>query len=197
MSIAIKTQINLYIERGVIVSRFVTWVASHDKRIFSLINQQLRCKVLDIVLPKITHLGGALITITSLLVIIAFTKGEIRLWSIEAILSLSLSHVVVHIIKKIYRRIRPYNKLEFVNLSSNPLRDYSFPSGHTTAGFAIAVVFSLHSTVLAMLLLPLAALVAISRIYLGLHYPTDCIIGALLGTVSSMVIVSISMYFFQ
>jgi len=176
------------------VNRFVTWVASHDKRIFLLINQQLRCKILDVILPKITHLGGALITITSLLAIIAFTKDEIRFWSIEAILSLSLSHVVVHVIKKIYRRIRPYNKLEFVNLSSNPLRDYSFPSGHTTAAFAVAVVFSMHSTVLAIILLPLAVLVGISRIYLGLHYPTDCIIGALLGLVSSIVIVSMHLF---
>jgi undecaprenyl-diphosphatase len=178
------------------VNRFITWAVTQDIRIFLLINQQLRCKAFDIILPKITHLGSALVTTTSLLMIIALTKDEIRLWSIEAILSLALSHLLVRIIKKYYRRIRPYNKLEFVNLSSKPLKDFSFPSGHTTAAFSIAVVFSLHSIILALLLIPLALLVGISRIYLGLHYPTDCIIGAILGMASSMLIVSISMYFF-
>ncbi len=73
---------------------------------------------------------------------------------------------------------------------TNPLIDYSFPSGHSTSSFAIAVVFSLHSIILAMVVLPIAAVVSISRMYLGLHYPTDCAVGVLIGTITSFIVVN-------
>lgn len=174
---------------GISLNRIVSWISSNDVYFFHFVNQQLRCKVFDFVLPKMTHLGGAFFSISSLLFVFMIFEGMVRSWAVQALLSLALSHVIVHFIKKKYGRKRPYAKLQNVNLCATPLKDYSFPSGHTTAAFSIAVVFSLHSFILAITLLPVALLVAISRMYLGLHYPTDCIIGALLGTVSSVVIV--------
>ena len=70
----------------------------------------------------------------------------------------------------------------------NPLIDYSFPSGHTTSSFSIAMSFALHSVTFALLLIPLAILVGISRMYLGLHYPTDVLFGGFLGSVTSIMI---------
>ncbi|WP_161568316.1 phosphatase PAP2 family protein [Anaerobacillus alkaliphilus] len=171
------------------MNRLVTWITTNDTHIFHFVNQQLRCRIFDFLLPKLTHMGGATFTITSLFIIIFFSESLIRYWAIEALLSLALSHVIVHLIKKVYCRKRPYDKLTGVNLSSNPLKDYSFPSGHTTAAFSIAIVFSLHSLLLAIILLPIALMIGFSRMYLGLHYPTDCIIGALLGTISSIILV--------
>ncbi len=176
------------------MNRLVTWITTNDTHIFHLVNQQLRCRILDFLLPKITHMGGATFTITSLVLVILFLEGLGRFWAIEALLSLALSHIIVHFIKKIYCRERPYVKLTGVNLSANPLKDYSFPSGHTTAAFSIAVVFALHSIFLAIILLPFATLIGLSRMYLGLHYPTDCFIGALLGIISSMIIVSLGLF---
>lgn len=170
------------------MNRIVTWISTNDTHAFKFINHRLKCKFFDFFLPKITHIGGATFTISSMMFIIIFSEPITRLIAVKALLSLALSHVFVHIIKKIYCRERPYVKLTDIRLGAHPLKDYSFPSGHTTAVFSIAVVFSLHSIILALILLPVAVLVGFSRMYLGLHYPTDCIVGAMLGTISSFIL---------
>ncbi len=154
-----------------------------------LINKQWRCRFFDFILPKLTHLGGATFSLSLLFLLMIFFTNSVRDSAFVALLSIVASHVAVQLIKKLSCRKRPYIILPDVHTCQNPLKDYSFPSGHTTATFAIAVVFSIYYPWLMPTLLPLAMLVGISRMYLGLHYPTDCIIGALIGTVSSIVIV--------
>lgn len=171
------------------MNRLIHWVSASDTRFLFVINQQWKCRLLDFILPKITHLGGATFTLSFLFLLLIFNPYQTRLWSIDALLSLTLSHLVVHLIKKKYCRKRPYLKLPNINIWSNPLKDYSFPSGHTTAAFSIAIVFILSAPTLIFILLPLATIIGLSRIYLGLHYPTDVFIGALLGTISSLLAV--------
>lgn len=168
------------------MKRIGTWIAANDRYAFHFINHKLKCKLFDFLLPKLTHLGGALCTISSLLLIILLSDSIIRMLAFKALLSLAVSHIIVHIIKKVYCRERPYVTLSAANLGAHPLKDYSFPSGHTTAVFSISIVFALHSLLLAIILVPLAMLIGFSRMYLGLHYPTDCMAGALLGTCSSL-----------
>ncbi|WP_051236585.1 phosphatase PAP2 family protein [Paenibacillus pinihumi] len=74
-------------------------------------------------------------------------------------------------------------------LLHKPLKDHSFPSGHTTAIFSIIIPFVFISGLLALLLVPLALLVALTRVYQGLHYPSDCIAGCLLGTFGGLLAV--------
>ncbi len=169
----------------------MNWLVVSDKNAFSYINTQLKNNVLDVIMPKITHLGGATITISSLLSILFFATSEVRMWAKEALISLAVSHLFVHIIKKIYGRKRPYMVLPNTRTFTNPLIDYSFPSGHTTSSFAIAVAFALHSIAFAIFLIPLAIIVGLSRMYLGLHYPTDVLFGGLLGSVTSITIYNI------
>ena len=151
-----------------------------------MINKQWRCRFFDLCLPKITHLGGATFTLSLLFALIILFPDPIRSSAIAALVSVTISQIFVQIIKKLLCRRRPYLKLTDVNTCSNPLKDYSFPSGHTTAAFAVAIVFAVQYPFIALTLLPLAILVGISRMYLGLHYPTDCIIGAAIGVVSSI-----------
>jgi len=171
------------------MDRFIQWMATKDAAWFHFFNRTLKCRALDVLFPRLTHLGGPFAAIGTLLAALFLTDKTHRLWVIEALISLSVSHVVVHLGKKYYRRIRPYDKLPGVHMHTGPLRDFSFPSGHTTAAFSIAVAFALHSCLLAALLLPLALLVAVSRMYLGLHFPSDCAAGALIGTLSSILVV--------
>lgn len=168
------------------MERLMHWVFTRDVNILSMINRQLQCKLLDWIMPKVTHLGGATFSIT-LFVILLIPEGS-RLLAVQGLLSLTISHLIVRIIKKNYRRKRPYLSMPETRTFPNPLYDYSFPSGHTTASFSIAVLFALHSSLLAVCLIPLAMLIGVSRIYLGLHYPTDCLIGACLGSLSSFII---------
>lgn len=174
------------------MERMTSWITTRDLNLFTFMNRQLQCKFLDVLMPRITHAGGATFCITVLVFCAIFFSDLVRQWSIEAMASLTISHLIVRVIKSQYHRPRPYLTLAHARTFPHPLVDYSFPSGHTTASFSIAVVFALHSPLLASILLPIAFIIGISRMYLGLHYPTDCIIGALIGTVTAIVVYKVA-----
>jgi len=78
-------------------------------------------------------------------------------------------------------RPRPYQAHSAIEHFAAPLDRFSFPSGHTLHAIAFTVIASMHYPGLAWLLVPFTLLIAASRIVLGLHYPSDVVVGALLG----------------
>lgn len=82
-------------------------------------------------------------------------------------------------------RPRPFKTCPGIRVCARPLDEYSFPSGHTLHAVAFGVILSTYYPVLAWPLGVFAALVALSRVVLGLHYPSDVLIGALIGAVSA------------
>ena len=78
-------------------------------------------------------------------------------------------------------RPRPYALNAVIQVKVPPLDQYSFPSGHTLHAVGFSVVAITYYPQLAWLVLPFAVLVALSRMVLGLHYPSDVAAGALLG----------------
>jgi undecaprenyl-diphosphatase len=85
-------------------------------------------------------------------------------------------------LKQRFVRERPYISHLRIRVGAQPLDRYSFPSGHTLHAASFAILFSTYFPVLAWIVVPFAILVALSRVVLGLHYPTDVGIGALIGT---------------
>jgi len=88
----------------------------------------------------------------------------------------------------IYRRLksslvreRPFIRHPGINMEMPPLDRYSFPSGHTLHAVSFTWQAVAHFPELAWILVPAAALIALSRVVLGLHYPTDVMAGAALG----------------
>ncbi|KMJ57745.1 phosphoesterase [Bacillus sp. LL01] len=154
--------------------------------LFRSVNRHFDRKYVNFFFRNITHVGGATFTICTLLLLIIFSNHSLKYTAMAAGLSLALSHIPVAIAKKVYPRRRPYLALDEIKVSTNPLKDHSFPSGHTTAVFSSIIPFILLMPSLAILLIPLALCVGISRIYLGLHYPSDIAVGMLLGTSTSV-----------
>jgi len=164
----------------------VAWFRTHERKLFRRLNRRFQNRFLDGFLNRVTHLGGATFTLGTALLIVLFGNEFWRPVGWQSLVSVTVSHIPVALLKKTYPRLRPYLVLPDTNTCSRPLRDHSFPSGHTTAIFALVlpIVSAVH--LLGLILLPLAALVAVSRIYLGLHYPSDVLGGMGIGTIASV-----------
>lgn len=88
------------------------------------------------------------------------------------------------ILKPLIARVRPYDLLGYDVLVSH-LGDFSFPSGHTSAAFALAAATQFVKPKWGKAMYAFAILMGISRLYLGVHYVTDILCGALLGWLSA------------
>jgi undecaprenyl-diphosphatase len=89
--------------------------------------------------------------------------------------------LVYKLLKNNLVRQRPCIHHDAIKQGTAMLDLYSFPSGHTLHAFAFSSIAIYQFTELAMILVPVSLLVAASRVVLGLHYPSDVLVGALLG----------------
>lgn len=168
------------------MSKVVHWLQHHETRLFHFVNQRIQHNYLNYFFTRITHLGGATATIMISLCMAIFGNGSLRIAGLQSLLALTISHIPVAIMKKRYPRLRPYLVHPQTITYKNPLTDHSFPSGHTTAIFSIMIPIVFAFPILGLGLIPLAFIVGMSRIYLGLHYPSDCIVGCLIGSTASL-----------
>lgn len=163
------------------------YVEHSDFYILSIFNRSIKCRVLDILMPVVTYLGSTAFMICLSLYAIFDSETELHSFGVKCATSLIISNLVSQIIKKCVNRIRPFLKFDGLNIKKIGIDKYSFPSGHTTAAFAAAVMLTLFFSH-AYLFISLAALVGISRMYLGVHYPTDVVAGTIIGTLTSFIV---------
>lgn len=160
---------------------------SFDLPILDWIAANLWCPLLDTVMPIITMFGDAGIFWIALAVLFMITK-KYRKTGIGMMLALMMGLLLCNIwLKPTVARIRPYDfQMEYfskeIQLLAGGMHDFSFPSGHTIASFEAAVVIVLNNKKLGIPAMILAVLIAFSRLYLYLHYPTDVIFSVILGS---------------
>ena len=163
---------------------------SVDFYILGLI-QNLRCGFLDFLMPKITMLGNAgLIWLITALVLCIFKRH--RKTGIMVLCGLLIGLVVCSLVlKPLIARPRPCWLDTSVQLLIDVPQDYSFPSGHTLAAFTSAFILMYRKSKLSFIALPLAVLIAFSRMYLYVHFPSD-VLG---GIITAAVIAAAVIYF--
>jgi len=164
-----------------------TLAVSLDLPILDWIAANLWCPFLDVAMPIITLLGDAGIFWIAVAVLFMITK-KYRKTGIGMMLALMMGLLVCNIwLKPTIARIRPYDfQMEYflkeIPLLAGAMHDFSFPSGHTIASFEAAVVIALNNKKLGIPAMILAVLIAFSRLYLYVHYPTDVLFSIILGT---------------
>lgn len=165
------------------MQKVVDWMQSGDKVTFLVLNRCGKCLFADFIMSLITNLGGAIFSIA--LPIVLLISQDMSIYKVGERLAISLlvSHFIVRLGKKFLPRRRPFIALENVLIGKKIYKDASFPSGHSTAAFCTATVISSVVPALSVVFFILATLVAVSRIYLGLHYPSDITVGAVIGII--------------
>ena len=147
--------------------------------------QNLRTPIGDVVIPLITRLGDAgiiWIILTVLLLIIPKTRKTGVIMMAALLVDVLLCNVFI---KNLVARTRPFDVNTAVQLLVAKPRDYSFPSGHTAASFAsVMALYLAGEKKMWKAALVLAVLIALSRLYLYVHYPTDIIGGVVFGSLS-------------
>lgn len=152
-----------------------------DNNILRWINRKFRNKIFDKIMPIITSAGNLGI-IWIVISVLLLTKKDYRILGKMIIAALIITTVIGEgIIKNIVKRKRPfYGEQDKELLISAPIT-YSFPSGHTASSFAVAAVFIGTDNAASFEIIILASLIAFSRIYLAVHYPSDVIGGGIIG----------------
>lgn len=155
-------------------------INSIDTIIIDFIKNTFQCDFLDFVMPLITAIGnGGILYIIFALILICFRRT--RKYGIMLGMALLFGLIFGNILlKNIIARPRPFSGKDISLLIPAP-RDWSFPSGHTMASFETASVLWYMNRRIGTVMIIIASLVAFSRLYLYVHYPTDIIAGCLLG----------------
>lgn len=170
------------------MSRIYRMLLEVERPLFLYVNIRWHHFTLNWLFRILSLLGGASFTLVCSLAVGLFAPEPWSRVGWQALAAVVLSHVPVAIAKRSAPRLRPHQIFPHVRTGRNPLRDPSFPSGHTTAAFAMMTPWMLAAPALIPALLPVAFGVALSRVYFGLHFPSDTAAGALLGSTTALIV---------
>lgn len=145
--------------------------------------QNIRTPFLDTVMAGLSVLGDyGIFGIIVGIMLVVFKKT--RRTGIEALIAMALAFIVGNlIIKNVVARVRPYDAYEYLAPLVRKPGDWSFPSGHSTNVFACATAIFLNHKKAGIAALIVAGLVAFSRLYNCVHFPTDVFAGVFIGVV--------------
>ena len=169
-----------------------------DGDILLWIQDNLRADWLDPIIKAITYLGNGgifWILVCILLMLIKKTRATGAVCSCSLAVTFLINNLIL---KNVIARVRPYEAIESLTRIIGAQSDFSFPSGHSGASFAVAVVIFMEMPkkygIPAVIL---AFLIALSRLYVGVHYPSDVIAGIATGTVYAVICVMVYRKFFK
>lgn len=158
----------------------MNWLNETELPILWWIREHLTNPFLDTVMPYISSLAhSGEFWILLALILLCFKKT--RKAGMAMGIAMACGYLIGNMgMKNLFARTRPYDMTE-VELLVAKLHDFSFPSGHTLVSFEAATALTVYHRRWGIAALVLATVIALSRLYLFVHYPTDVLAGALLG----------------
>lgn len=161
------------------------YISHRDIHLLKFINSSWKCRFLDILMPAMTYLGSFPFVFIFCMVAFLLSTTMLHTMAIKAMISITISTGIGKVLKVTVTRLRPFIKIPNLNIKKIDIDKYSFPSGHTTAAFSLAVIIALYFPMFGFITIPLACCVGISRMYIGVHYPTDVFMGVFIGSMCS------------
>lgn len=157
-----------------------------DEAALLWIQEYLRRDFLNPIVTAITGLGDAGWFWILLSLVLLFSKKYRRV-GLTGMLALSIGFLITNIwLKNMVMRIRPYEAIEGLRLIGNKAVDFSFPSGHSTASIAASVVFLAElPKKMGVPAFLLGMAICFTRLYIGIHYPSDVLAGMLIGMLAA------------
>ncbi len=166
--------------------------------LFYFINNDLANPLFDVIMPHLSDCGGfvtlLVLCILAILVLRYYKKEKYLEIAKMCLYALVLSGIIAACLKLTYHSPRPFTVLEHVRQLVVPTEPNSFPSGHSSSSMSVVTVLVWclrDNKILITLLIAFALLVAFSRVYVGVHYPFDVFVGALVGVVSGVVVLKL------
>lgn len=168
------------------------WLIQLDGAILLLIQEIIRNDILTPIMIFITSLGDAGFIWILLLILLLFLP-KYRKVGITGLIALALGFLITNVILKTnVARIRPYEILEGLEYLGKMPHDYSFPSGHATCSIAAGVVLlKKMPRKFGIPCMVLAVLICLSRLYVGVHYPSDVLGGVLVGFIGAVAAIAL------
>ena len=169
----------------------ILWIQNIDNAVLNFIQANLHNLLFDKMMPLISRIGD-ISTIWLIVAVIFLLIPKYRKYGILIVLAILLAAFTGEVVlKNLVERVRPCNmNTAFPMLIPRPT-DFSFPSGHTSASFAAATIIWKAKRKFGIFALLLASLIAFSRLYLYVHYPTDILAGMVLGLLCGLTVIAV------
>lgn len=170
---------------------FFEQITLYDTAVLDFIQNNIKCGFMDTLMAFFSYLGenGILWICLGLLLLI---KRKTRATGVMLIAAIAFGFIVGELcMKNIVCRPRPFYANTDIVLNISPPSGFSWPSGHSCSSFAAATVLLLRDKRFGIPAICVASLIAFSRLYNYVHYPTDVIFGILLGIISAILAVHI------
>ncbi len=168
-----------------------------DTFVFFFINKNLQNSFFDFFMPLITK-RSHFFFLPFLIWIFYRDKKNALILLIIAIYSFLLTDWVANILKHYFERVRPCNEFSDVRLLVGCGKSFSMPSNHATNVFAFAVPFFIMlKSKIRYILITIAVVVGFSRVYVGVHYPSDVVLGAFIGSGLALLVLGLYKWSYQ
>lgn len=156
-------------------------IISWDTFFLNNISRLKRYRLVAASVPTISKTGDGYLYPVMTLVFWLMNRQMGAMLFTSALAAFSIEIPLYKLVKHTVRRARPCDALCSVEPLTRVLDRFSFPSGHTAGAFVMATVVSAFYPVVSAVVYAWAGLVGLSRIYLGVHYPTDVLAGMVVG----------------